>query len=96
MKRTLPPRISGVKLGRKVYLVVTKYASQRQLKAIMGAPKNEKVHYRGLWENRLGDRKRLAGIIYVHRSMSPTLKRSIYDHEMRHAVHDIIEWDSEN
>ena len=92
-----PPRHSGVKIGKKTYIILTRYASQRDLKMLQGVPMGGAVSYRGLWDNRLGDGKgKLAGTIYLHRALSPKMKRAIYDHEMRHAVHDIIEWDSEN
>jgi hypothetical protein len=86
-----------MKIGPKTYIIRIRLVDQAGLKKVpcIGVGLEPGDTLDGLWVNDLGMGK-IAGTIYIHKSLSVRKQRQTYDHEMRHAVHDILEWDSEH
>jgi hypothetical protein len=99
VKARTPPRRSGFKFGKRTYVVFTRFADQKTLKRVIAAPMLPGDRLDGCWENKLGEDPKKpwkAGYIYIAKTLSPLRRWTTYDHELRHAFHDILAWDGEN
>lgn len=91
-----PPRRSGFMFGRKKYVVVTRYANQKKLKSLFMNTIGEESVLEGLWDNQLGEGAPwFAGYVYIAHHTPLKKQWAIYDHEMRHAFHDILAWEGD-
>lgn len=77
-------------------MVITRYASQKKLRSLFMNTIGEDCVLEGLWDNQLGEGKPwFAGYIYIYNRMPLRKQWAIYDHELRHAVHDVLAWEGE-